>query len=180
MSEPLTRRSVLMLSAGAAVAPMAAFAQEARPVEAAFQRDYEAPGFKPKWKKPQVNRLLVEDFVIFCHSDIDMVKKLLEKDPTLVAATMDWGAGDWESGLGGASHMGRADIAKLLLSRGARIDVFCAAMLGQLEAVKAFIQLEPAIARAKGPHGFDMIHHAKAGGESSKPVLEYLQSLAGE
>lgn len=180
MNDNISRRAVLLMSAGAAIAPAAAIAQDPKPVEAPFQRDYEPPAFKPKWKKQQVNRVLVEDFVIFCHSDIDMVKKLLDKDPTLVAATMDWGGGDWESGLGGAAHMGRADIAKLLLSRGARIDVFCAAMLGQLEAVKAFVQLEPAIAKAKGPHGFDMIHHAKAGGEGSKPVLEYLQSLSGE
>jgi hypothetical protein len=177
MSETITRRSVLMMSAGAAVAPITAFAQEGKPVEAPFQRDYDAPGFTPSWKKQQINRLLVADFVIFAHSDLDMVKKLLEKEPTLVKATMDWGAGDWETGLGGASHMGRSDIAKFLLERGARIDIFCAAMLGQLDAVKALIQLEPKIAESKGPHGFDLKFHAKAGGKAAEKVLEYLQSL---
>ena len=52
-----------------------------------------------------------------------MVKVLLDNEPKLINATMDWGAGDWESGLGGASHMGRRDIAEYLLSRGARVDI---------------------------------------------------------
>ena len=43
------------------------------------------------------------------------MKKLLEKEPALSNGTMDWGGGDWESGLGGASHMGRRDIVELLL-----------------------------------------------------------------
>src|SRR5262249_62427157 len=92
----------------------------AGPTEAKFERDYEAPKFKPSWKKPQINRQLVQDFVIFAHFDLDMVKKLLEKEPALVNATMDWGGGDWEAGLGGASHMGNRETAASLLGKGAR------------------------------------------------------------
>ena len=77
------------------------------PTEAPCERDFSPPGFEPSWKKPQLNRLLVQDFVIYAHSDLVMVKKLLEKEPALLNATMDWGAGDWETGLGGASHMSR-------------------------------------------------------------------------
>src|SRR5207245_272875 len=98
-----------------------------------FERDYPAPKFQPKFAKPQLNKILVQDFVIYAHSELDMTKRLLEKEPKLANAFMDWGAGDWESGLGGASHMGRRDIAEFLLNHGARIDIFCAAMLGQLE-----------------------------------------------
>ena len=76
------------------------------PIESSFDRDYPPPGFKPSWKKPQINRLFVQDFVIYAHSELDMVKKLLDREPALLNATMDWGQGDWESGLGGASHMG--------------------------------------------------------------------------
>src|SRR5947209_8268213 len=135
----------------------------AGPIEAAFERDYTAPEFKPSWKKPQINRLLVQDFVIFAHSDLAKVKQLLEKDPALLNATMDWGAGDWETGLGGASHMGRRDITEYLLEKGARIDLFCAAMLGQLDAVKAFLTLQPKLIDAKGPHGFTLHFHAQVG-----------------
>ena len=63
---------------------------------------------------------MVEDFVIYAHSDLEMTKKLLDREPLLINGFMDWGAGDWESGLGGASHMGRHDIVGFLLERGAR------------------------------------------------------------
>ena len=136
-----------------------------------------ADGVKPSWKRPQLNRLLVQDFVIYAHSDLGLVKKLLDKEPALLNAAMDWGAGDWETGLGGASHMGRRDIAEYLLERGARIDLFCAAMLGQLEAVKAFLALQPRLVEARGPHGLGLHFHAQVGGKQAEKVLDYLQSI---
>jgi hypothetical protein len=182
MSDPITRRTFTTLSAGfvlGAASDLAA-AQPPQPapgpVEAPFERDYPPPGFKPSWKKPQLNRLLVQDFVIFAHSDLEMTKKLAEKEPLLVNAFMDWGGGDWESGLGGASHMGRRDIVSFLLERGARIDIFCAAMLGLLDAVKAFLTLQPKLIDSKGPHGFSLHFHAQLAGDGDK-VLDYLQSV---
>jgi hypothetical protein len=147
------------------------------PVEAAFARDYPEPGFKPRWNNPQLNRTLVADFVIYAHSELEMVKKLLAKEPKLLHAAMDWGAGDFETALGGASHMGRRDVVEFLLSQGARIDLFCAAMLGRLDAVKAFLTLEPKLIDAKGPHGISLHIHAFMGGEPAKPTLDYLQSV---
>ncbi len=147
------------------------------PVEAAFDRDYDPPKFKPSWKKEQINRQLAQDFVIYAHSDLEMVKKLLEKEPGLLNASIDWGGGDWETGLGGASHMGRRDIVDFLLSKGARLDIFCAAMLGQTEAVKAFLKLQPDLIDAKGPHGFSLHFHAQVGQEKSQETLDFLQSV---
>jgi len=147
------------------------------PRESPFERDYPAPGFKPAWKDPQINRTLVADFVIYAHSDLDMTKKLLAREPGLVNASMDWGAGDFETALGGASHMGRRDIVKFLLSSGARPNLFCAAMLGKLPAVKAMLEFEPKLIDAKGPHGFSLHFHAQVGGDQSKPVLDYLQGI---
>lgn len=147
------------------------------PKEAAFERDYDAPGFKPSWKKEQINRTLVQDFVIYAHSDLEMVKKLLEREPGMINGAIDWGGGDFETALGGASHMGRRDIVEFLLSKGARIDIFCAAMMGQLDAIKGFLTLQPALIDAKGPHGFSLHMHAQAGGDDAAPVLEYLQSI---
>ncbi len=182
MSEPLSRRTFSSLAAGfvlssAADAGAADAPKPAGPVEAAFERDYAPPGFQPSWKKPQINRLLVQDFVIYAHSDLGMVKRLLEKEPALLNAAMDWGGGDWETGLGGASHMGRRDIAEFLLGRGARIDLFCAAMLGQLDAVRSFLTLQPSLIDAKGPHGLTLHFHAQAGGKEAEKVLDYLQSI---
>lgn len=141
------------------------------------ERDYPAPQFQPKFSKPQLSKLLVQDFVIFAHSDLEMTKRLQEKEPALVNAFMDWGAGDWESGLGGASHMGRRDIAEFLLNHGARIDIFCAAMLGQLETIKQLLANYPKLIDAKGPHGISLHLHAKFGGKEAKDVLDYLQSV---
>ena len=183
MSDQFSRRSFTALAAGAALGPAACSAAAADPpapggpAEAPFERDFPPPGFKPAWKRPQINRLLVQDFVIFAHSDLPMTKKLLEKQPALLNATMDWGNGDWETGLGGASHMGRHDIVEFLLERGARIDIFCAAMMGQLDAVKAFLTLQPKLIDAKGPHGFTLHFHAQVGGKPAEPVLDYLQSV---
>jgi hypothetical protein len=182
---PVTRRVFGLLSGGAAVGTSAWLCQAQEdakpavtgPVEAPFERDYEAPGFKPAWKKPQINRTLVQDFVIFAHSDLDKVKMLLELEPGLINASMDWGGGDWETALGGASHMGKQDIVEFLLSRGARIDIFCAAMLGQLDAVKAFLTLQPALIDARGPHGFSLHFHAQVGGDAAQSTLDYLQSV---
>ncbi len=180
----MTRRGFTTLTTGLilgstteAFASVQAAQPPSGPTEAPFERDYEAPKFKPSWKKPQINRQLAQDFIIYAHSDLELVKKLLDKEPGLINATMDWGAGDWETGLGGASHMGRRDIVEFLLERGARMDLFCAAMMGQLEAVKAFLTLQPKLIDAKGPHGFTLHFHAQVGGKSSESVLEYLQTV---
>lgn len=151
--------------------------EERKPVEADFTRDYPPPGFKPSWKNKQINRTLAQDFVIYAHSDLKMVEKLCQREPGLVNASIDWGAGDWETGLGGASHMGRRDIVEFLLSKGARSDIFCAAMMGMLESVKQWLELEPKLIDAKGPHGFSLHFHAQVGQEKAKPVLDYLQSI---
>lgn len=146
-------------------------------VHADDERDYPAPKFVPNFRTPQLGKTLVQDFVIFAHSEIDMVKKLLDKQPALINATMDWGGGDWETGLGGAAHMGRKDIIELLLEKGARIDIFASCMLGHLDVVKSLLTAHPKLKDAKGPHGFNLAFHAKAGGKNAEPVLQYLATL---
>ncbi len=188
MSDSMSRRSFGSMTAGLVLSSAAGLVGENQargepakpptgPIESPFQRDYAAPQFKPSWKKPQINRMFVQDFVIYAHSDLPMTKKLLEKEPALLNATMDWGNGDWETGLGGASHMGRHDIAAFLLEHGARIDIFCAAMMGQLDAVRGMLALQPMLIDAKGPHGFSLHFHAQVGGKESEAVLDYLQSI---
>lgn len=175
---PLTRRQFAVASATLGTTAMSHAADPpAKPTEAPFDRDYPPPGFKPSWKRPQLNRLLIQDFVIFAHSDLDATKKLLAKEPMLVNAMMDWGGGDWESGLGGASHMGRRDIAEYLLAHGARMDVFAAASLGLVDVVKGMLTAAPTLIDARGPHGFSLHFHAQVGGKAAAKVLEYLQSV---
>ena len=73
--------------------------------------------------------------------------------------------------------MGRRDIALFLLERGARIDLFAAAMLGEVEIVRAVLAAQPAARDALGPHGIPLVEHARAGGEEAREVLELLESV---
>jgi hypothetical protein len=171
MPQRYTRRAFsAALMAGAAGASLPVAAQEP-------ERDYPAPTFKPQFRKPQLGRTLAQDFVIFAHSDLEMVKRLLDKEPALLNAAVDWGGGDWETGLGAASHMGRRDIAELLIGRGARMDIFAAAMLGHLEAVKALLTAHPALIDAKGPHGIPLVAHARQGKKEAEAVLAFLEAF---
>src|SRR3954452_13791305 len=76
----------------------------------------------PKPVRPEPNRGprqdldLIKAFVVAGHANknIDLVKEMLAKDPKLVLAAWDWGAGDWETALGGASHTGSRDMARFL------------------------------------------------------------------
>lgn len=139
--------------------------------------------FKSKGQKPMEKRPaalapeLVQDFVGNAHGNLERVRELLEQEPALINAAWDWGGGDWETGLGAAAHMGRRDIAHLLLEQGARLDIFAAAMLGELEIVQAIINTFPAMSQARGPHGITLLNHAKAGGAEAMPVVAFLQGL---
>jgi hypothetical protein len=126
-------------------------------------------------KKPALPSELVAEFVRQAHGDLGHVRALLEQEPALINAAWDWGAGDWETALGAAAHMGRRDIALFLLDHGARIDLFAAAMLGKLEIVRAVLNTFPDARDVPGPHGIPLIAHAKAGGPDAAAVLEYLQ-----
>jgi hypothetical protein len=118
----------------------------------------------------------VESFVAQAHGDLDAVRSMLEAEPALLNAAWDWGGGDWETGLGAAAHMGRRDIALFLLERGARMDVFAAAMLGEVGVVRAVLAVQPAARDALGPHGIPLRAHAQAGGEEARAVVELLES----
>src|SRR5258708_38611048 len=96
-------------------------------------------------------------FVANGHGDVDAVRSALEDEPTLANAAWDWGGGDWETALGAAGHMGRRDIAELLMTHGARIDLFVAAMLGEIEIVIAILEAHPEMRDSLGPHGIPLL-----------------------
>jgi hypothetical protein len=131
---------------------------------------------------------VVYAFVGAGHGNLNKVKELLAQDPHLVYASRDWGGGDWETALGGASHTGHREIAEYLLSQGARIDVYCAAMLGQRDVMLALLKTNPSVATAKGPHGYTLLYHAAISGDVAiakaiKPLLpanakDYNQALS--
>lgn len=133
-----------------------------------------SPSSKIPDRGPRLDDELVRDFVIAAHGNLEKTRELLERQPALVNATWDWGGGDWETALGGAAHVGNREIAELLLSRGARMDIFCAAMLGRIAIVRAFLADDPKIIDLKGPHGIPLIRHALAGKQDA--VVELLKS----
>ena len=157
--ESTTRRTLLVAGLATLVVPIGLAQDKPRP--------------------PALADELVREFVGAGHGNLEKVKSMLAEHPGLLNATWDWGGGDWESAIGGAGHMGRADIAGYLIEQGARVDIFVAAMLGQLDVVKGMIAAMPAQAKAKGPHGISLRRHAEKGGEAAKPVLAYLESLPG-
>ena len=128
-------------------------------------------------RPPPIDSELVAEFVLKAHGDLDVVKRVLEQEPELLNAAWDWGGGDWETGLGAAAHVGRRDIAEYLLERGARMDVFAAAMLGETEIVRAMLAAQPSLRDALGPHGIPLIAHAEAGGEQAREVLDLLRTV---
>lgn len=118
-----------------------------------------------------IDRDLVFEFVQVAHGDLTRVQALLAQEPGLVNACWNWGGDDWESALGAAAHTGSREIAELLLAKGARMDLFAAAMLGKIDVVKAFINDDPNVVHVKGPHGIPLLLHAKAGGQDDIAVL---------
>jgi hypothetical protein len=157
MAKGITRRSLLTNSAVAAVAISTAASAQDRPAPLA----------------PDV----VKDFVIAGHGNFEKVKQMLETEPRLLNACWDWGGGDFETALEGAGHMGNREIALYLIGKGARQNVFQAAMLGDLALVKAFLAAHPELRDSRGPHGIPLKVHAERGGEQAKGVLEFLQTV---
>ena len=129
-------------------------------------------------RPPPIDSELVSEFVLKAHGDLGFVKQAVEREPAIVNAAWDWGGGDWETGLGAASHVGRRDIAEYLLERGAHMDVFAAAMLGEVGIVRALLEAQPDLRDARGPHGISLRAHAEAGGDAARGVLDLLQGAA--
>jgi hypothetical protein len=154
LSIDATRRRVLGLFSATA---MYGFAQQNR------------PPIKPEPKRGARQDLdMVASFVGLAHRDanLDRVAEMLVSEPRLVYASWDWGGGDWETGLGGASHVGSRKMARFLLEKGARIDAFCAAMLGEREVIAAMVAADPAVVNTRGPHGYCLLYHAAISGDT--------------
>ena len=120
---------------------------------------------------------LVKDVVGASHGNFARVREIVEKQPAYARASMDWGFGDWETCIDAAAHVGNKPIADFLLTHGARPTIFSAAMMGQLDAVKALIAARPGLQKTLGPHGITLMSHARAGGKDAEPVVEYLKAL---
>lgn len=146
--------------------PLASFASEADETKSS------------RWSGfPRQDAKFVREIVGASHGQEAKVRELVTMKPALVNAAWDWSFGDWETPLGAASHVGNRSIAAFLLEKGARIDIFAAAMLGLMDVVKGFVMAQPGIQRTLGPHGITLLAHAKAGGKLAADTFAYLESL---
>ena len=75
---------------------------------------------------PRQDPALAAEVVGASHRDLGRVRELVERQPNLAKAAIDWGYGDWESALAAASHTGRREIAELLIAHGAQPTLFSA------------------------------------------------------
>lgn len=126
---------------------------------------------------PAIDPKLVNEFVSVAHGNLKRVRELLDAEPGLLNAAWDWGGGDFETALGAAAHTGGREIALFLLERGARIDLFTAAMLGEVEIVRAILSATPAARTSRGAHGIPLIVHAQQGGAQAEGVLALLAEM---
>lgn len=169
MEEPMydhtSRRRLLQLGASLAVgAPLAP--QYQSPL-AAQERDIPRPKItrlEPSRPEP-LSTDMVREFVRVAHRDRERVVELLKEQPRLVYASWDHGGGDWETGLGAASHVGRHDIVEELLIAGARKNIFTSAMLGEASVIQAMIDADHRMALQSGPHGYRVLYHVAISGE---------------
>jgi hypothetical protein len=113
---------------------------------------------------PALDPALVREAVGVSHRDLKRLRELVERQPALARVSIDWGFGDWEACIDAASHTGNKAIADFLLANGARPTIFSAAMMGQLDVVKAFIAARPGVQRNLGPHGLDVAREARRPG----------------
>ena len=139
-----------------------------------------APPSTPAWRDesfPTQHPHLAREIVGVAHRDLARVKELVGAHPSLAKASWDWGFGDWETALGSASHVGNRPIAEFLIEQGAPPTIFSAAMLGQLDVVKAYAAAIPNVHLLRGPHGIPLAAHARAGRAQAEPVLQFLTTL---
>jgi hypothetical protein len=116
----------------------------------ALARGASSPSLHPWF--PSQDPALVKEMVGASHTNMKRVRELVDERPALARAAWDWGFGDWET-LGAASHVGTREIAEFLLANGATPTIFSAAMLGQIETVRAFVAAMPGAERLRDRTG---------------------------
>lgn len=110
---------------------------------------------------------LIRDFVIAGHGNLARVSALLDAHPELLNAAQPWSETDHETAIQAASHVGNVAIAELLLSRGAPLAIYTAAMLGRRAEVEALVASDPRAVHTLGAHGIPLLPHAALSGDAA-------------
>lgn len=95
-------------------------------------------------------------FAAITSGDASRVRNLVASEPGLASARDDQGV----SAIATAVYHRQKDIAERLVEAGASIDIFEAAMLGDLPKARALLASDPALARARSADGGTALHFA--------------------
>ena len=104
---------------------------------------------------PELTQALIDDFVGNAHGNFARVKELLDQYPDILNKNASWN----EYAIEAASQTGSVEIIELLLKAGAPTSICTEAVLGHYDRVKAYLDSDPAQARAKGAHGISVLYH---------------------
>jgi uncharacterized protein len=116
----------------------------------------------------------IKEFVIAGHGNLEEVKTMLEADSDLLEVKHPWNETDFESALQAASHVGNAAIAVYLLEKGANLEITTSAMLGDLPAIKRFLDSDSSLIQATGGHGISLLTHGVISGDPE--IVDFLTS----
>ena len=117
---------------------------------------------------------LIEEFVGNAHGNFVRVKELLDQHPELLNVSAPWD----ETAIQAATQMGNVPIINYLIERGAPVDIFTAAVLGQREQVQAMVAANPALVKAVGVHGFPLLYFPVVRGQ--REIAAYLLARGAE
>jgi ankyrin repeat protein len=108
--------------------------------------------------------------------DVAEIQALLKQDATLVQARN----ADGVTPLLATIFAGRPQIAELLIARGAEVDIFAAAALGNVERLQALLQADEQLIHAYSPDGWTPLHLAAHFGQRAavQILLEQGASVA--
>ena len=110
---------------------------------------------------PDMSARVQNRFVQLGHARFDALKSELAREPRWVHAL----ATNTEMAVDAAGHMGRADIVRYLLDRGASYALASALVLGELSEIRRLLDAEPRRIHERGPHDIPPLWYpALAGG----------------
>jgi uncharacterized protein len=98
---------------------------------------------------------IIDQFVGNAHGNLPVVKELLEQYPSLITANASW----TETAIEAAAQTGQVDIVTYLLAHGAKYDICTAAMLGDLDKIKKYIEKDHNLINARGAHGIPLLYY---------------------
>ena len=112
--------------------------------------------------------MVEEYFKAIKDGELMKVEQMIKRNPSLVNAKDESGM----SGIAVATYYGQPKVASLLVSRGATLNVFEAAMIGDLAKVRDLVEHEISLENAYSADGFTALHLAAFFGQSR--VVEFL------